>query len=1053
MPKTLGVISRSNANSHWFRVNPYGPNDIRNIPDPEGDTDKKRITSIPSPFARVDLFKTAFKYIVEEAETSGGGNTLDGNTIHHRLVSYCLDLAQLFFNLDIYQEDTSKQIQVITWERNKHLDGLINSGNPKHKVLGETLQLFLEQDKEAYNFDRWQSIYLLSYNYKIIGGTSPSTLFFTTANSLDFVDIKVGNHQFFRNSYQPLYKREFEFQKYLHLLFKVHARDLHQPMKEFMEYLTLNLKELASAGPEKHREIQTALSTTQEPEFKKQYFELNTGTAGQIIQVIGVPLRKKVVDKSTTQGASDFVIASEKFSRLNPDNLKPLVLQNNFNKQGFNYVKGGIWEQNTPVPYRDDKPMDKRKLPNQNMLYPYLTVDDFLEPYLIKMLYPMNSSAYFDGNRKGFDANDPGYLIPVKKTFTQFFDISFLKGSIQGYPVFELEKRAMGGVAATLRIPIEKGGEFITFERLYYPGVSSQEIPKPNISEFSNDGAILDSQFGLALAPFIKMPPQYKSHYRVVTVDRDVLPISMTLDYKLQFFQHDKGDTPLVDVIEKKRSDKQAREGATSKFYVLDQGFDFIEVNNSLASGLILPDWEQKVYTGGSNKFSFAVDFGTTNSHIEYHEGSQGRSLPKPFEVSADDIQFRTTFPTNYYFDIASEIPEIILQEFLPEIIGKGSEFKFPTRTTVSEHHKLNHFQAVYALADVNVPYYFEKYKERGNIRINSDLKWSNFTQEAEDQNRVEMFIENLMFLIRNKILFNQGDLNRTELVWFYPSSMTPMRKDKLKRLWEKTFEKYITALKEESNTSGGFSTNIRELSESLAPYYYYRSAMGVSSSAAPVISIDIGGGTTDVVAFYENKPEFLTSFRFAGNAIFGDAFNGSPNTNGFVRKFTPKVRNILEQNAMSQLLMILDDMPQRSSDIISFFFSLENNKGITDKNIKLSFSEMLSDDEDLKIVFLVFYGAIIYHIAKLMKKDGLAMPRYICFGGNGSKIINVVDGSGSKLVRLTRLSKLIFEKVYEQKYGQESPTEDLTLRQVIEPKELTCKGGLSDSADAEIDD
>ena len=117
MPKTLGVISRSNANSHWFRVNPYGPNDIRNIPDPEGDTDKKRITSIPSPFARVDLFKTAFKYIVEEAESSGGGNTLDGNTIHHRLVSYCLDLAQMFFNLDIYQEDTSKQIQVITWER------------------------------------------------------------------------------------------------------------------------------------------------------------------------------------------------------------------------------------------------------------------------------------------------------------------------------------------------------------------------------------------------------------------------------------------------------------------------------------------------------------------------------------------------------------------------------------------------------------------------------------------------------------------------------------------------------------------------------------------------------------------------------------------------------------------------------------------------------------------------------------------------------------------------------------------------------------------------
>ena len=97
MPKTLALISRSNVNEHWYSCNPYSESDIKAIKDPAGLTDRKQITSIPSPFARVDLFKSAFAHLVDSARNDT--YQLDGNTIYHKLVSDCsiqeLQLAQL----------------------------------------------------------------------------------------------------------------------------------------------------------------------------------------------------------------------------------------------------------------------------------------------------------------------------------------------------------------------------------------------------------------------------------------------------------------------------------------------------------------------------------------------------------------------------------------------------------------------------------------------------------------------------------------------------------------------------------------------------------------------------------------------------------------------------------------------------------------------------------------------------------------------------------------------------------------------------------------------
>ncbi len=81
-----------------------------------------------------------------------------------------------------------------------------------------------------------------------------------------------------------------------------------------------------------------------------------------------------------------------------------------------------------------------------------------------------------------------------------------------------------------------------------------------------------------------------------------------------------------------------------------------------------------------------------------------------------------------------------------------------------------------------------------------------------------------------------------------------------------------------------------------------------------------------------------------------------------------------------------------------------------------IDFNYILQEDEDFKIVFILFYTSIIYHIAKIIKEKGLAVPRHITFSGNGSKLIKVVS-TDSKL--LAKYTKLIFEKSDRRKiYG-----------------------------------
>jgi len=245
------------------------------------------------------------------------------------------------------------------------------------------------------------------------------------------------------------------------------------------------------------------------------------------------------------------------------------------------------------------------------------------------------------------------------------------------------------------------------------------------------------------------------------------------------------------------------------------------------------------------------------------------------------------------------------------------------------------------------------------------------------------------------------------------------------------------------------------------------------------------------MVVYTKNHPEVLTSIRFAANTIFGDGYNSNPALNGFVQKYSERFKDL---GIVSYYLPKL----QRSEDIAGFFFSLENNRDLQKRNTDASFAKELHQDADFRIVFLVFYSAIIYHLAKLMKAKGLEAPAYITFSGTGSKVIDFADPR-PRLKGLTKLTEAIFEKVStfsNQTFDSESPSAinaspssnastsadasavpplnsdsgnshpmksakpvdtkepaTIELKQYENPKEITCKGGLMIDQEIDIED
>lgn len=1021
---------------HLFRINPQGGNpnttivdwsNTTNTPYNKGFVDaiadttttQKEITSIPSPFARIELVKESFGKIVRGSINNMSmaqvQSLLHGDSIYHKMVSDSLDVAQIFFSYPSMKD----KIDIIVWEKSSQIQQLMQSTNGTHNIVGKTLQMFLDQDgkgSDPYNFGKMQNIYILKYKgigqkqMHIIGATSPATLFFSTANDESSIskELCFGTDYAFDTKYSSLDQRDPEFIKYL-FAFKYSQPLFSQWYPEVDKYLEAvyfvldnNLKNEINALQNTIYNQPTYIDTT----YSQIKFS-NTSSSHYVVEINGQALHYR---EAQVAGNSDFEIESPKTINGNA----PLVLPiNNGNVyQNLRYY-GANFGRNIVVPSYDANPLAQRTLPGIGIQYPYLTISDFLEDTIIQLPEEINKKDYFDGNFVSTNGLSEGYFLPVTQRYFDYFTVSDLMGKApSGRNTIDI-KTVASGVEVTLRIPIKNGNE-VEYKRIYTLDVLPDNV--------SNTGAKVATheEFVVGIFPPVQFANEQDATSRIALIS----DFSVNKDYSCVCHSETQGFFTPPYVVRNLDITSDMR----SKVYLLEGvSFDSVRVQilsdvrgrKLNKSGLLVPTFRKRV---GTTSYTFAIDLGTSNTHIEYIDGPG--QMPKPFEFDENEHQMSLVCQP------ADIIREHVRAEFIPETIGYNATCQFPLRTVLCidrNNSGIDESGIGSYVAMGNASPAFMYNKTNTGSRYNKyipNLKWSDLNSINEE--RIQCYIESLFLMIRAKVLLSGGSLAQTQIKWFYPISMSNNKRGLFERVWTAAYQKYFNP------------TNRPEaITESIAPYSFFQKTMaGVTN----IVTIDIGGGTTDIVVADTHEVKCITSMRFAADAIFGNSLVPVENgpLNGIIKQFKDDFINNL--SGLEDLQKMLIDKTANnlgnSSEVASFLFSLADNDKVVEKNLssKVDFNATLQKDSRQKVVFYVFYTAIMYHLANLMKAKGLKVPSNIAFSGNGSKVISVLGSTSS----LETLTTKLFERIYQ--------TDIAGIKLIINsdnPKEATCKGGL----------
>ena len=984
---------------------PYNSNARETIEDPDGASARNEITSIPSPFARIDLVKTAFKEVCRRAARNI--KELDGDTIFHKMVSDSLDVGEIFFNIDKFKD----KIEIIAWEPSSMIQALKNNENISHYYVADALEKYLLSDAKTYNFDKLKNIYLLNYikgpdELNIIGATSPATLFFSGANNLEYInDIFFANNDCpFDSAYAPLYKRDYDYIKAWWTLRKT-IPSFSNLFPEIETYLNLTFKAITD---QLVKNKLNAITPASAKDFS--LIDVQSHQQSNHVEVLGIVLFKK---KGNENIISEFTIRPER----SVDGLVPLVLPvESGNKYAGLQYTNGTWGNTNKAPYKPvETDVNKRALPYDGSVFPYLTISDFLEDTIAKVPHTLNSKYFFDGNLKE-TGQMMSFLLPIKPLYFKYFSLDTLSASMSdGKPAFEMESVAGGSVNVIIRIPITGTGtiDYIEYQRIYYTQRQA------DVSETHNSGGMTIWDFTGMVMPSIKFQNETDAIYTVSCVS------TFSSQFRFEFFRE--GDIIRNIPVDCRNKEKGLFDFKAETYTIQYSNFDFIRViNNSGVSNVIIP-----IFLTHQNLevFEFAVDLGTSNTHIEFKKADSNSSESLCYN-EAEPI-FCTFFTQSFREIQGKLIPldlidenDLLTRDFLPTTVGYESDFSFPTRTALSYAKSTDWAEELRTFGLLNFDI---TYNKRLGIAYNAkpmvNIKWSS---ETNAQSAMQAYIRSMMMMIRNKVIANNGNLAKTKITWFYPNSMSPRRLSQLKNAWNDSYQELF-------NNNG----STRNLSESVAPiqFYFRRYA-----TATNLINVDIGGGTTDIAFSSRGRVEYITSFKFAANTLFEESFSDINPNNGIVDWFKNDILNLLESKPeLNELVNIFNSNVGQPSNMASFLFSLKDNSATKDlARNNIDFNKILQNDTKFKIVFIIFYTAIIYHIAQIVKVKGLNVPRHIAFSGNGSKIISIISTDPKILAKYT---KVVFEKVLNTEYG--TALDILGLEQGANPKESTCKGGL----------
>lgn len=978
----------------WVQTSVFGPAVWNAI---EVTQDSGRIgTSIPTMFARMYFFGSAFAHVAEAAVDS-----LAGGTMYHKLVSECWDMLEL-----IYQNADNSKLVIEEWNYATGTNALrANNNNQAHARLADAI--------DAARGGLGSSIFLFYWNdttandgvnptKTLIGGTSPLTLVFTSpnwkremnANGWSFQRLD-GSPMFDDNVPQALDQRGSEFQDMLMDFYKVYSGVMApggtpgKNIEGLYKYLQKFYNHRVEFGGVGVPPIGFNLG-----DFVQKYSQVKTG--GVDVNAGSYPLVSMRIEP-----ANDYKMCPSKPVVGNV----PLVLS----KGGIahlKYVSSARWDPAVHQINDGDRGMDvnARTLPGYGGIkYPYVAVFDFVEDKIVKLPYDIDSS-HFVTAMKGDDGQpcNSKYLLPLKRKFFEYFTVEDVKGMLS-------IQEGNNNVKVELKIPIvgRDGINTISLEQTY-----------------QGDNIVESAGMAVCLAFF----PFYRTgtaldKYEVVCIDKG--------GTTLQFI---KQDNPTMNLpVQGTLRHPKDQLLASLCYYSVASAFDAIELNGPRYRALLIPLMEQINVGAAGQRYTFAVDLGTSNTFVAY--SNDGGKSAHPLEYGNKDTQ-----DTQIRYLSAENIlsggfgmyeSNVFAREFVPKEIGGESEYKFPFKTATCECGYGNGVVPC-LFGNVSVGFYASEedpgYEKLNYFKYRTDIKWAleNNPGDNEAIGRVDMFCLELMWLIKNKIVQNGGCLdvaNKGEIRITYPEAM--VNRAPFQNAWDMAL----------AQTGLDAYYTIVETSESESPYYCFTGEIELRT----FVNVDIGGGTFDVLLVKRDDGggvagAYCNSEKFAADDLWSGGvpiIQAIPQDNGFIRCASNAAGKDSSINA------VFANLYERPQDVMSFIFQHDGD---------FHAIANIQQNSVLRSLTVVHYAAIIFHISRLLVKAGMGIPEMMTFTGLGSRYIDILLNNDDRVGAVTKY-------LLEAFTGLKAPDNFAVKRNslgISNPKGVTAMGAVQkDGVDA----
>ena len=1004
-------------------------------------------SSIPTIFARLFLFGSAYIDVNADQNDQNNNNPKahlgkradNGNmepTVYNHLISEHLDMLEFLFR-------HGSELKIVKWGKEK-IRKLTTPANQFETTREDWKQLGIAINnaiQKTPNLKDLQHIHIFLYNGRIVGGTSPLSVVFTNPNWANIME--ENGYRFedlFSKSVRALHERALTFRLLLYMQYK--RGDYNNDyLKDFGTYIRDSFQSYDKDLREKWEFIENqhdnqAINSWIDGEISnladelKDERNLQVKTSVSVVQIY----KEKPFPTAESMKASQYIIKpstdeavwkrEEVDGRVDDLPVAPYLLPP-YGIDGAVYFDKKKWDNASHhVPAYaaiKDVPLSQRELPGTGQKVPFITEDDLFEDKMVEMAFVIDNKRFFTGSQ-----GNMRYLLPLKKELFRFYTIESLKDMLT-IDIKDDDDDTM--VTVTLNIPMEYWRNPISLSRTY---TSKRDNNEPHLFPIVDCHQSKDA-FNLGFFPFFRVDN--------MTNVFDIMVGQTSKQVNVAFYKVGNLTVPVSVSAEGKRV--EANEINTRHILVKDT-FDIVELSVGEGRGLVLP--LMSIVNGGTKNFVFAVDFGTTNTHIAWADCNNLTDM-QPLTIEEQDVQVvflhdikkSNTF-TRFNQEAQRELPPrmLVTDDMLDKRYerndldsNKESEkrvldklVKLPMRTVIYERNDLdNNKESNELFCHLNIGFNFQKEvkKSFSNNDYKTDLKWEDMKDGLLSEARITKYFIELLWILRNKAILNGGN-NDFRLIITYPQAMRTSQLGRIQDAW-KTAQKQL-------NFGRAIDKNNYKV-ESVAPYMRLRTIAGRDGVAGNdiFVNIDIGGGSTDILYVNPNNEQWKSySVFFAAKDLWGvgnDPAHKQQKQNGFTLAYSRGASQDEQKNFKDYL-----DVAYDASDVVSHLFAQHND---------LFKSRIQSSG--VGSVVITHFAALMYYLALIIKNDNLATPHVISFTGMGSKYIDIISTNPEVI-------PAIINQVLKSA-GINNP--NVRISRERNPKEVTAEGAVL-MANAKVD-